>query len=266
MKTTLITHIFNEEYMLPFWLTHHDAMFVDIIIIDYNSTDKSIEICKRLCPRCKIIQTRNQYFAAIDVDRECMDIENEIDGIKIILNTTEFLVCDIPLADLFINQASFSITAVTPYSLRSYDVSTTDELFRNLLNADVMYHNDRGVRQLHNFPNGNYTIGRHGTNNATQPTDRAHIVWFGYYPMNEQLLERKLQIQQNIPYSDKVRGFGFQHLYDRNKILSVNREKAQSGVALGNINPILYNLLIRGTYKGNRRFPLNPSLSGNLRL
>ena len=32
-KTTLISHIFNEEYLLPFWLRHHKNMFDEIIII-----------------------------------------------------------------------------------------------------------------------------------------------------------------------------------------------------------------------------------------
>ena len=50
IRTTLLTNIFNEEYLLPFWLNHHKNMFDEIIIIDYNSTDKSIEICKSICP------------------------------------------------------------------------------------------------------------------------------------------------------------------------------------------------------------------------
>ncbi len=41
LKTTLVSHIFNEEYLIPFWLNHHKTMFDQIIIIDYNSTDKS---------------------------------------------------------------------------------------------------------------------------------------------------------------------------------------------------------------------------------
>ena len=61
-KKTLITHIFNEEYLLPFWLHHHKDMFDEIVIIDYNSTDNSIEICKNIYPRCQIINTQNKFF------------------------------------------------------------------------------------------------------------------------------------------------------------------------------------------------------------
>ena len=123
-KTTLLTNIYNEEYLLPFWLNHHKNMFDDIIIIDYNSTDKSIEICKNICPNCKIITTRNQYFKAIDIDTEFMDIENNIDGIKIVLNTTEFLISEISIKNLFLNndEISYGVKMITPYSKNTYNI------------------------------------------------------------------------------------------------------------------------------------------------
>lgn len=106
-----------------------------------------------------------------------------------------------------------------------------------------MFHYERGVRQLHNFPNGNYSVGRHSTNNHSIPTNKAHIVWFGYYPMNEKLLKRKLQIQNNIPQSDKNIGYGYHHLFDKQQMLSINLEKSNSGASLKDINASLYNLL-----------------------
>ena len=246
IKTTLLTNIFNEEYLLPFWLNHHKNMFDEIIIIDYNSTDKSIEICKSMCPECKIIKTRNKYFDAEEIDKEFMDIENNIEGIKIILNTTEFLFCEKSVKDIFIDGVqpfSYAITVASPYSINSYNINNSYELFSNLLNNDVVYHNDRWTRQIHNFPNGNYTTGRHNTMNISILTSKAHIIWFGYYPMNDNLLKRKLQIQQNIPQRDKDRGYGFQHLFDKDKILDINNTKYTSGISLKTINLPLYDLL-----------------------
>jgi hypothetical protein len=246
-NTTLISHIFNEEYLLPFWLNHHKDMFDEIIIIDYNSTDNSIEICKTICPKCKIIKTRNDCFDAAKVDIEVMDIENTLQGIKMVLNTTEFLFCETPVKDLFLHTEkpiSYAVTMLTPYSLNSYNINNNYELFTNLFNDDVVHHYDRGTRQIHNFPNGNYTTGRHQTNNMSLSTSKAHIVWMGYYPMNYKLLERKLQIQQNISLSDKVKGFGAQHLYSKEEILNINYEKSKSGSSLKNINLPLYNLLV----------------------
>ena len=246
-KTTLLTNVFNEEYLLPFWLQHHKNMFDEIIIIDYNSTDKSMEICKNICPDCKIIKTRNNFFAAVEIDREFMDIENNISGIKIVLNTTEFLFCEIPIKDIFNNnnnnEISYGITAISPYSINNYEINNTYELFKNLFNKDVSFHYDRGTRQLHNFKNGNYTVGRHSTHNKSILSNKAHIIWFGFYPMNEKLLNRKLQIQQNIPQSDKDRGFGSQHLFEKKKVLYINKEKSMNGSLLSNLNPSLYNLL-----------------------
>lgn len=247
MKTTLISHIFNEEYLLPFWLNHHKNMFDEIHIIDYNSTDKSIEICKSICPDCVIITSRNKLFDAKQDDLEIMQIENTIEGIKIALNTTEFLFCKNQIKDLFIdkiNPISFSVGSVTPYSINEYNVDNSDELFRNLLNRDVVYHmDDRGARQLHNFPNGKYTLGRHTTHNCSFKTNEAHIVWMGFYPMNDNLLKRKLQIQQNIPQSDIDIGAGYQHFFTKDVMLHINKQNSECGRSLKDINLSLYDML-----------------------
>jgi hypothetical protein len=246
IKTTLLTNVFNEEYLLPFWLNHHKNMFDELIVIDYNSTDKSTEICKSIWPECIIIRTRNNYFDVEEIDKEFMDIENNIEGIKIILNTTEFLFCEKPIKDLFIyntERVSYDVNAISPYSLNSYNINNNYELFTNLFNDDVVYHCDRMTRQLHNFPNGNYNVGRHSTNNICVPTSEAHIIWMGYYPMNDNLLNRKLQIQQNIPQRDKDRGFGYQHLFSKETMLNINNQKSNTGSSLKNINLPLYNLL-----------------------
>jgi len=35
----LFSHIYNEEYLLPFWLKHHKKIFDHGVIIDNFSTD-----------------------------------------------------------------------------------------------------------------------------------------------------------------------------------------------------------------------------------
>ena len=250
-RTTLLTHIFNEEYLLPFWLQHHIKMFDDIVIVDYNSTDRSIEICKNICPTCKIIKTRNELFDAQQVDREIMDIEDTIIGIKIVLNVTEFLFCETSVKDLFENNNNlllYGINTISPFSKNIYNINSLAELFKNLLNDDVVYNdNIRKPRYIHNHPNGSYHVGRHCTNHKSLPTNNAHIIWFGFYPMNEDLMKRKLQIQQNIPESDKRAGNGYQHLYDRNKLESLNVEMTKTGKKIKDINEKLYNLLCKIT-------------------
>lgn len=257
-KCTLIAHVFNEEYLLPFWLEHHKDMFDEIVIIDYNSTDKSIEICKSICPQCRIIMTRNKYFKATDIDKEVMDIENSIRGIKIVLNITEFLICETTIKDIFIygpNPMSYAVTAISPYSLKKYNTDNYYNLINNLLSDDVVYHYDRGFRQLHNYNNGNYTPGRHSTLNVSINTNKAYIIWFGFYPMNNNLLMRKLQIKQNMPKSDIVQSLGFQHLYNKNNILEINYSKSTTGTSLKNINLPLYDILFEKIINCNKSLP-----------
>lgn len=247
MKTTLLTNIYNEEYLLPFWLRHHKDMFDDIIIINYYSTDKSIEICKSICPNCKIIETRNPTFGAEEADKELMDIENGIEGIKIVLTTTEFLLCETSVRDIFINTGpvSYGINTASPYSLNTYNVNNYYELFSNLLNNDIVWHHDlgRGHRQIHNFSNGNYSVGRHHTWNNYTMTNKAHIIWFGYYPMNDKLLERKLNVSTHIPDTDRAKGYSWQHFLNKEQLLNMNTENFKTGRSLKDVSLTAYNLL-----------------------
>ena len=89
---TIICHFYNEEYLLPWWLKHHREIFSDGLMIDYGSDDKSVEIIKSLCPHWKIVKTKNKFFGALELDREIEEYEKEINGYRIVLNVTEFLV------------------------------------------------------------------------------------------------------------------------------------------------------------------------------
>lgn len=250
MRSTVLTNIYNEEYLLPFWLEHHRQIFDHGIIIDYNSTDKSIEICKQICPTWEIIKTRNDSFKAIDIDLEFMDIEKRIDGIKMVLNTTEFLFIDRPLIEIFERYTiptSLSILVDSPYSDKINDPLTINDIYKGLLDPTVKYHNDRHTRTIHTYPHGNYTIGRHTVKNSTRITKDMHCVWLGFYPWNDKLLARKLQIKNNIPQSDKDHKFGFQHLYDTDEMLSIRNKKSSSGNNLQIINPKLFEILCKTT-------------------
>ncbi|CAN0205342.1 unnamed protein product, partial [Phaeothamnion confervicola] len=99
-RVTLLTNVFNESWLLPFWLLHHKDMFDHAIIIDYHSTDDSMDIVRQICPTWEIRTTRNKFFDAKLIDLEFMTIERDLEGYCIILNTTEFLVSERPLQEL----------------------------------------------------------------------------------------------------------------------------------------------------------------------
>ena len=113
MKVVLISHFFNEEFLLPHWIQHHVKMFDHGVMINYGSTDRSVKIIKELAPHWEIRQTRNQFFDAPLVDQEVMSIEREFRCCwKMALNTTEFLV----MPGLDLKRTLRRFMAIYPYS------------------------------------------------------------------------------------------------------------------------------------------------------
>src|SRR5688572_9724126 len=92
MTLTLISHFYNEEFLLPFWILHHSNIVDHAILIDSNATDNSRRIIQELAPKhWEVRNSRNNDFDASICDQQVMDIERGITGWKVVLNTTEFL-------------------------------------------------------------------------------------------------------------------------------------------------------------------------------
>jgi ectoine hydroxylase-related dioxygenase (phytanoyl-CoA dioxygenase family) len=230
-KITVISHIFNEEYLLPFWLEHHSQIFDHGIIIDYCSTDRSIEIINKMCPGWQVVTTKNlnengtPNFEAKLVDMEVKEIESTIDGYKMCLNTTEFLIITKDKND-FINSLQknkyycTSIHSIMSTKQNSYPKNTTE--FFNNINFMRKVDSERGHRILHSSHSCNYSLGRHYHDGGTCETDiypdDFFILWCQLYPCNHKMMERKLQIQNNIPQSDKDSRLGYQHIIDFNEL------------------------------------------------
>jgi hypothetical protein len=70
MKKTIISHFYNEEYLLPWWLMHHAKYFDDGILINYASDDRSVELIKFYCPNWTIVDSKNEFFDAALIDQE----------------------------------------------------------------------------------------------------------------------------------------------------------------------------------------------------
>lgn len=219
---TVISHIFNEEYLLPFWLEYHSKIFDHGIILDYCSTDRSIDIIKTLCPTWTIIQTRNigtdgkPNFNAKLVDDEVEDIEKTVQGYKIALNTTEFFTIHTSKEEFVKSLEKGLIYVGKTYSVIHPVPSTPNSLedFMNGMTHIYSYKYNRGARFLHSDENLLYTCGRH-YHMCDHSKDRDatyYIRWIGFYPWNSHTIHRKLQIQKNIPTSDKLHGYGVQHI------------------------------------------------------
>lgn len=210
---TIISHFFNEEYLLPFWLEHH-SFFDHGIMIDYYSTDRSVEIIRKRCPTWTIVKTKNTKdgkpnFDAVLVDNEVSELEKTVNGFKICLNTTEFLI---PLCAVQLKNVIYRIPIV---SIMSTKVPTNITEF---LNAELIQPRpDRGCRTLHSKSYLRYIPGRHYIQDGQGPTVQSNefvILWCEFYPYTQAFLERKLQIQKNMNEKDKQCGIGIQHFID----------------------------------------------------
>ena len=224
MYKTIISHFYNEEYLLPWWLEHHKKYFNHGIMINYASTDNSVSIIRHICPDWTIVNSRNQFFDAKLIDDEVSDIESTVTGWKTCLNTTEFLVGDFSLLnntqDQEITMPCFIMVDAEPEILPSY----TKPLIEQKYHGIHYYGRDplaRRPRLIHNKPGVSYPLGRHYPNFNT---DKLKVLWYGWSPFNMKALSRKLQIQNRIPESDKARGFGSQHIANENKLNQIFRK------------------------------------------
>lgn len=193
---TVISHFYNEEYLLPFWLKHHKKYFDHGIMINYASTDASVQIIKDICPDWEIVDSENKYFDPLLIDEEVMKIEKRVSGWKIALNTTEFLIGNFGI----IPETNEPKQIIIPCHLM---VDTTDTEFTDikisLINErqfGIPYYknNIRSCRSFHNC-DIKYGPGRHFQN---PNTDELHILYYGFCPMNKITLNRKLQIKNKL--------------------------------------------------------------------
>jgi hypothetical protein len=224
MYKTIISHFYNEEYLLPWWLEHHKKYFNHGIMINYASTDNSVSLIRQACPDWTVINSRNKFFDAKLIDDEVSDIESNVLGWKTCLNTTEFLVGDYSLMnntpDQEITVPCFIMVDAEPEGSPVYSKPLIDQKYYG-----IHYHGRdplaRRPRLIHNKHRVKYPLGRHFSDFNT---DKLKVLWYGWSPFNRETLDRKLQIQNRIPESDKARGFGSQHIADENKLNQIFRK------------------------------------------
>lgn len=214
--------------MLPWFLIHHKQIFDHGVMIDYHSTDRSVEIIKEICPTWDIISSRNPDFRADTIDTEVNDIESQLDGWKICLNVTEQLIGDYSIMDdqpkqLLIPSVFFVDCdrgrAVT------YDLPLYEQKFDGFMFGDNQQNFlERRSRSLHNVPvhyPAQSTIqcmapGRHWN---SYNTDKLVTFYYGWCPMDEGGFARKLQIQTQIPLIDRQLNRGFHHITNKETLI-----------------------------------------------
>lgn len=213
---TVITHFYNEEYLLPWWLEHHKKYFDHGILIDYNSTDRSVEICRDICPNWKIVPSMNKEFGAVVCDKEVEYYERQVTGWRIALTITEFLLGDLDrLAHDRQERTQYKIPKIR---FTAWDLAgklDKNKLLWEQIKTGVPYtdhKNSHSPRSLHNFNDMVYErTGRH-FDNADYNTEDLVIFYYAYSIIGPEMLKRKLQIQKRMPEGEIFWGeLGWQH-------------------------------------------------------
>jgi hypothetical protein len=227
MKKTIVTHFYNEEYLLPWWLTHHKKYFDHGVLINYASTDRSVEIIKDICPSWEIIDSVNKVFDAERIEAEVIDIEKRTEGWKLCLNTTEFIVGDFSILEQPSPQEYIMPCALMvdnePDNVPLYTVPLVKQKYYGIFPTTV-----RRPRKIHCKQYESYPLGRHYDHEAVS-TDKLKVLWYGYSPFTDEQIRRKLQIQNRIPEKDKQRGFGAEHLTTKEKLFAQYKDYLKQG-------------------------------------
>jgi hypothetical protein len=229
MKSTLITHFYNESFILPYFLKWHLNLFDHGVLIDYNSNDDSADICRTLAPHWDYIKSEYQFFTAGTNDQEVMKYEAAHSGIKMVLNTTEFLFGIDPFSGLKDNKAlrTRSAIMVTPFSKlgNSLDpsVSLPEQCYEGFFEREPPTINYCHERIIHTASTGRYGPGRHTSQLDQEQSFDVFTLHYAWAPFNEEFIKRKLQIQEKIENPDLIkstRGPGYHHIIDRKQLLS----------------------------------------------
>lgn len=221
---------------MPFFVRHHLPLFEHAVVIDYASTDRTVEIIREMAPNWEIRPSRNDCFRASDCDAEVMDVERGIAGWKVALNVTEFMCGDVAEACNTLDAQGYAAGIARGVAMVDmhervgfdYDADLTNQCHHGYTDGPSIGYKSR---LIHRHADGNYAVGRHETyhHDVRVYADGLLCKWFGFAPWMPELRQRKLAIQQQIPADDRAMGRGFQHLIDENQLNNMwMQEKAFS--------------------------------------
>jgi hypothetical protein len=209
---TVLSHFYNEEYLLPWWLEHHKKCFNFGILINYNSTDKSVEICKDICPNWKIVDSENTWFDASQVDSEVSRYEQELTGWKICLNTTEFLYGNFSHLNPSLKDKQYYVGSyVFVDTFKEEEPVHNKPLHEQRIygyydegNSEKIAELIRPRRSIHNF---NVHYPPQGGRHYCEPSsfDDLAIFYYGFAILNKNGIKRKIQINSKIPKKQRSR-------------------------------------------------------------
>ena len=231
-KTVLFSHFYNEELLLPFWIDQHKDMFEEAVLVNFNSTDRSVDIIRSRAPPGWKVYHWGSNFDFVKFRTDVMSNERLYpDAWKIFLTTMEFLVHDDlsrllmkeymsssfrfrayimvgddsePLVDNVPLLQQRSVYTIAPLAHEAFQVPGEE------LNASIgltMY-----SRIMHSFDSMEYSEGLH--HGAEFPvkrfSDEGFIAKLAFTPWPE-TIQRKVQIGSRIPKEYFEQGMATHH-------------------------------------------------------
>lgn len=215
MKKTIICHFYNEEYLLPWWLKHHRQFFDHGIMINYASTDNSVNIIKDLCPSWDIVDSINSSFIDHEINSEVKQIDRTVEGWRICLNVTEFIFGDFSSIENEKSRKNIMMPMICivddqenrPSESINSNLPLHEQLKTGLSVEDSI--KEYAYRTFANYPQWIWPMGRHFKEGKQFPPFESNyehpfiILKYMLAPMTEEFIKRKLQIQDKIPYKDQ---------------------------------------------------------------
>jgi len=225
-----MTHFYNEEYLLPWWIKHHQKYFDCGILIDHNSTDDSIDVIRHYAPEWTIVKSALKDFDSRRLEQENNQVAYLFieEGWRITLNVTEFIVGDFTKLDKYGPNTMLSLRSnIMVDDIEDLDQKLSyDDQLTDIKRFGIRYEEGvwdkcwRWCRGFHNYFQP-FSEGRHLKLHNNEEFD---ILWYGYSPMTHEMIKRKLQIASKVSKSDIALGFGKQHFIDYDEQMEIYKK------------------------------------------
>ena len=207
--STVITHFYNEEYLLKFWLRHHVERFNHGILLNYSSTDNSLDVVRQMAPHWKVIDIFDKYFDAEKLEEYIFAQDVQLTGPRISLTVAEFFIGDL------------SVATTKDLIVPSVELLALPEQGEFDGNLDFHSQVPWGIHYISNW-SGRAKRGRLLTNRPFRHEPGRHfpvqggaesclIYRVGSCLVSEAMVNRRLQIQDRISNEEIEKGFGSQH-------------------------------------------------------
>jgi len=231
--SVVLSIIQNDEYLLSFWLDHHKNIFKHGIIIDYSSTDSSLQIIKNLCPTWEII-CKDTKISHKKMDQDLKEMMGEN---TLFLYTHEFLI------------RSNDRNVVEKETLARYTACSMMENYyppnlREFFNQCYIHRDHDTMEEIYIldcvlYPSNSIMLERLKTYNWLKPVDKHQLC--------RKDERQKLIFPSNVLYSNLVRSakWGEDEILLENDIdLLQNTSFKEEGFKIFDIEEMIYQKLL----------------------